>query len=141
MRELASGQADDPPLPDRRTLRDMEKKLSGVQRLVRVWTCQPGDARAPIVFELADQSLWQLCDAGLGWTRFKTISPEWMEHPEVKSYLPADIQPRPRNAEPWQYEFNLADGAVLWVKPGREDYAFRWGVRSPKGHPRKDLDR
>lgn len=55
-----------------------------------------------------------------------------MEHPAVKPHLPADIVPRPEPTGPWEYEFALAHGAVLWVKPGRQKQTFRWGVRRSK---------
>lgn len=89
------------------------------------------DGRKPLIFEMQDGTLWQLCDAGLGWTSFEITEPNWVEHPAVKPYLPADITPRPKDANPWEYEFSLKDGAVLWVRPGKR----------PKdlsvGHPKK----
>lgn len=120
------------PLPDRQTVRELEKKLSGRQRLNRVWEFTLDDGRKPLIFELADGSLWQLSDVGLGWTRFKEIGFGWTEHPAVKPHLPADILPRPKLTGPWDYEFTLANGVVLWVKPGRQKQTFRWGVRTSK---------
>jgi hypothetical protein len=87
------------------------------------------DGAKPLVFEMQDRTLWQLCDAGLGWTRFENTEPHWIEHPAVKPYLPADITPRPKDAKPWEYEFSLKAGAVLWVRPGKIPKTFRWGIR------------
>ena len=125
--------AGDPsePLPDRQTVRNLEKKLSRKQRLIRVWQFVMENGQKPLIFELADGSLWQLSDVGLGWTRFQEVSPSWTEHPAIKTHLPAYIIPRPKSPRPWDYEFTLAKGAVLWVKPSRQMQTFKWGVQLP----------
>ena len=117
--QILTGQAD-APLPDKKTVRELEKKLGRRQRLIRVWEFTLDDGRRPLIFELADGSLWQLCDVGLGWTRFLEIGSGWTEHPVVRPYLPADILPRPKGATFWDYEFTLKNGAALSVKPGRQ---------------------
>jgi hypothetical protein len=131
LRQILAGESDE-PLPDRRAVKELEKKLSRRQRLVRVWEFDLEDGRRPLVFELADASLWQLSDVGLGLTQFHEVGPGWMEHPAIKPYLPAEIMPRPQTAAPWNYEFTFSNGAVLWVKPGRQKQTFNWGVRKPK---------
>jgi hypothetical protein len=128
---ILAGESDE-PLPDRQTVRELEKKLGKRQRLIRVWEFISADDRKPLIFELADGSLWQLSDVGLGWTRFQEIGSAWTEHSVIKPHLPADILPRPKPTAPWDYEFTLANGAVLWVKPGSQKQTFRWGVRTPK---------
>ena len=132
MARVLSGQ-DEPPLPGRDAVKQIEKKLKGKTRLIRVWESELPEGGKPLVFELQDGSLWQLCDAGLGWTRFERIEPYWVEHPAIQPYLPADISPRPKVERPWEYEFTLKHGAVLWVKPGRRPQTFRWGVRTKAG--------
>jgi len=132
LRRILAGESDE-PLPDRQTIRELEKKLSRRQRLIRVWECPLDDGRKPLIFELADGSLWQLSDVGLGLTRFREVGPDWVEHPAVKPHLPADILPRPEPSGPWDYEFPLANVAVLWVKPGSQPQSFRWGLRTPNG--------
>jgi len=122
-------------LPERQTVREFEKKLRGRQRLIRVWEFASDDGGKPLVFELADGSLWQLCDIGLGWTRFQAVGPNWTEHPAIMPHLPAEILPRPKSTAPWSYELTLANGAVLWVKPGWKKQTFRWGVRTPGRAP------
>lgn len=131
LRRILAGESDE-PLPDRQTVRELDKKLSRRQRLVRVWEFTLADDRKPLIFELADGSLWQLSDIGLGWTRFQEIGPGWTEHSVIKPHLPADILPRPKPTAPWDYEFTLANGVVLWVKPDSQKQTFRWGVRTPK---------
>jgi hypothetical protein len=128
LEEVLAGQ--DKPLPDKETVREIDKKLTRRQRLTRVWEFSLNDGRRPLVFELADGSLWQLCDVGLGWTHYQTVRADWVEHPGIKPYLPADILPRPEAQNTWDYEFPLAKGAVLGVKPGRQKYTFRWGIRT-----------
>jgi hypothetical protein len=117
------------PLPGKDVVKERKKKLNQKQRLVRVWELDSSDEGKPLIFEMQDGILWQLCDAGLGWTFFENTEPNWVEHPAVKPYLPADITPRPKNAKPWEYEFSLKSGAVLWVRPGKRPKTFQWGIR------------
>jgi hypothetical protein len=134
LRKILSGQTEE-PLPGRQEVRQTEKKLNRQQRLVRVWEFSLDDGGKPLIFEFADGSLWQLCDVGLGWTRFKEIGSDWTEHPVTRPHLPADITPRPTVSAPWDYEFQLGKGAVLWVRPGRQPKTFKWGVRK-SGRPK-----
>ncbi len=136
MARVLSGQ--DEPLPGKDAVRQIEKKLKGKLRLVRVWEFQLPEGGKPLVFEMSDGTLWQLCDVGLGWTRFQRPEAHWVEHPALQPYLPADISPRPKNCRPWEYEFNLRAGAVLWIKPGRRPQTFQWGVRTKKGRTEPD---
>lgn len=131
LKRALAGELDE-PLPDRRTVREFEKNLGTRQRLIRIWEFTVADGRKPLIFELADGSLWQLSDVGPGWTRFQEVGPTWTEHPGIKPHLPAYILPRPKPAAPWDYEFTLANGAMLWVKPGHQRQTFKWGVRTPK---------
>lgn len=133
-KRILAGESDE-PLPDRGTLKQLAKKLSGRQRLIRVWVFTLDNGRKPLIFELADGSLWQLSDVGLGWTRFQKVDPNWTEHPAIKLHLSADILPRPKGVAPWDYEFTLANGAVLWVKPDRQRQTFKWGMRTADATP------
>jgi hypothetical protein len=129
-RRLLAGESEE-PLPGRQAVRELEKKLGKRQRLIRVWRFALEDGGRPLIFELADGTLWQLSDVGLGWTRFKEVGPKWTDLDELKPHLPADIIPRPKSSSPWDYEFMLANNVVLWVKPGREKKTFTWGIRMP----------
>jgi hypothetical protein len=120
---------DAEPLPSKDEVKEKEKKLKQKQRLVRVWEFELPEGGKPLVFEMQDGTLWQLCDVGLGWTRFKNTEPHWIEHPTIQTYLPADIIPRPKESKPWEYEFTLKAGAVLWVKPGKRPKSFQWGIK------------
>jgi len=126
---ILSGEGED-PLPGKYVVKERDKKLKRIQRLVRVWEFELPEGGKPLVFEMQDGTLWQLCDVGLGWTRFQNIEAHWVEHPAIQLYLPADITPRPKNAKPWEYEFKLKGGAALWVKPGKHPRTFHWGIRT-----------
>jgi len=126
---ILSGEGEE-PLPGKGVVKELERKLKRKQRLVRVWEFELPQGGKPLVFEMQDGTLWQLCDAGLGWTRFQNTEPHWVEHPAIKPHLPAEITPRPKGIKPWEYEFKLKHGAALWVKPGRHSQTFQWGIRT-----------
>jgi hypothetical protein len=122
---------DKEPLPDKKTVRELDRKLRKQQRLIRVWEPALGEGHSSLIFELVDGTLWQLSEVGLGWTRLEKPGLGWKENEAIRAHLPADIIPRPQCASPWDYEFTLADSVVLWVKPGRKEKTFRWGLRAP----------
>ncbi|NOQ22241.1 MAG: hypothetical protein GQ565_06290 [Candidatus Aegiribacteria sp.] len=133
---ILSGDGEE-PLPGKEVVKDREKKLKRKQRLVRVWEFNLPDGGKSLVFEMQDGSLWQLCDVGLGWTQFQSTEPHWVEHPAIKPHLPADIIPRPVAIKPWEYEFKLKAGTALWVKPGKHDRTFLWGLRTKNRNTEK----
>ncbi len=118
------------PLPNKETMKARDGKLRNPQHLVHVWEFERQDGGKPLVFEMQDGTLWQLCDVGLGWTNFDHVEPNWWEQPIIQPHLPAEINLRPQDAHPWDYEFTLKDDVVLWVKPGRRPKTFRWGLRN-----------
>jgi len=118
------------PLPDKQAVKELTK-LKKHCCLARVWEFTEEKGRKPLVFELADGSFWQLSDIGLGWTSYNAVGSNWIEHPRIKPYLPANILPRPPISAPWNYEFILAKGVVMWVKPGSLKRTFKWGLRMP----------
>jgi hypothetical protein len=110
------------PLPRKRRPRKQE-------RIVTAWEFALPDGRKPLVFETEDGCLWQLCDVGLGWTYYDELAPDWTPHELICKYLPANVDPRPKDGTSWEYEFRLAKGAILWVKPGSKPKTFKWGIR------------
>jgi hypothetical protein len=56
---------DDDPLPDKQAIRELDRRLRGKQRLVRVWEFKLEEGGRPLIFELANGSFWQLSDVGL----------------------------------------------------------------------------
>ncbi|TKB53547.1 MAG: hypothetical protein E8D50_07540 [Nitrospira sp.] len=122
---------DEEPLPDKKTVRELEKKLRNKQRLIRVWEPALEGGSRSLIFELADGTLWQLSDIGLGQTRFEKVGRDWKENQTIRTHLPTDITPHPKCDSPWDYEFTLASNVVLWVKPGQKKKTFKWGLRLP----------
>jgi len=130
--EILSGKSLE-PLPQKK------RKLKKQERLVRAWEFKLPDGTLPLIFETEDGCLWQLCDVGLGWTNFDRIGPDWKVNKVIQPYLPANIDPRPKNCQPWEYEFKLSKNAVLWVKPGSRERSFKWGIRTkPKIQERQE---
>ena len=62
---ILSGEGEE-PLPGKEVVKDRERKLKRKQRLVRVWEFDLPEGGKPLVFEMQNGTLWQLCDAGLG---------------------------------------------------------------------------
>ena len=125
---LLAGDLED-PVPDRDAIRELDKSIRKPQKLVRVWELNEPDGRKPLIFELEDGSLWQLSDAGLGWTRPTAVGEDWRVHSQIQPHLPAEISLRPNRTGPWEYEFALRGGVVLWIKPGTRVGTFKWGLR------------
>jgi hypothetical protein len=121
--KLIAGEPDE-PLISQRLLKKQE-------RIVRVWDVKVGDNLVTQIFETEDGCLWQFCDVGFGWTRLEKPAPEWTINERLQEYLPANINPRPSITEPWNYEFHLAKGAVLWVKRGKRERSYTWGIEAP----------
>ena len=121
--KLIAGEPDE-PLISQRLLKKQE-------RIERAWDVKVGDNLITQIFETEDGCLWQFCDVGLGWTPFEKPAPDWAINGRLQIYLPANINPRPPIVEPWNYEFNLAKGAVLWVKRGKRERAYTWGIKAP----------
>ena len=87
-----------------------------------------GGGSAPI-FQADDGTLWQLCDAGLGWTAYDQVEGSWRPSEAFRGLLPAWINPRPTMQEPWHFEIPFGRGATLVVGPGRKPRRFRWRIR------------
>ena len=126
LNEILSGKSPEPLL--------QKRKLKKQERLLRVWEFKLPDGTVPLIFETQDSCLWQLCDIGLGWTYFDRIDTHWKENKVIQPYLPADINPRPKDCHPWEYEFKLRKNAFLWVKPGNQERSFKWGIRTKSGN-------
>jgi hypothetical protein len=103
------------------------------ERIVRAWEFTLPGQEKPLVFETEDGCLWELCDVGLGWSYYYEVKPDWKLHEVICRHLPANVNPRPKTARPWDYQFRLARGAILWVKPGSRPKTFKWGIRTEGG--------
>jgi hypothetical protein len=120
---LVQGEEDEPLITQR-----MPKKQ---ERIVKVWDAEVADGLTTQIFETDDGNLWQLSDIGLGWSKFAKPEPYWKINVKIQQYLPASINPRPSISESWNYEFQLMRGAIFWVKPGRREKSYTWGVKEP----------
>ncbi|MFA6029618.1 MAG: hypothetical protein WC969_07180 [Elusimicrobiota bacterium] len=106
-----------------------KRKLKKIEVLVGAWEVQVGDGESTLILETDDGECWQFCDAGLGWTRFQSREATWVAEERIQRHLPATINPRPKNATPWNYDFQLRNGKKLWVKLGKKPLTFTWGIR------------
>ena len=107
-----------------------KRKLKKQERIVRVWECKVANMGKSLIFETADGELWQLCDVGLGWTYYDQVEPDWQENKTIAQYLPVNINPRPKDSKPWHYEFKLSKIATFWVRPGKQERTFNFGIRT-----------
>lgn len=101
------------PLPETRKPKK-EETIVGVYN-APVLT-EPG--KSLLVFETDDGLVWQLCDAGLGWSPYEAVDANWVRVAKFADLLPARINPRPPVAEPWTFELVFGKKAVLKVRPG-----------------------
>jgi|LSQX01.2.fsa_nt_gb hypothetical protein len=125
---LLQGEEDEPLIAQR-----LPKKK---ERLVKVWDVEVNDGLITQIFETDDGNLWQLSDVGLGWTKFNTPEPNWHVNEIFQKHLPATINPRPSISESWKYEFQLANDAVFWVKPGKKKKSYAWGINEHRNTSR-----
>jgi hypothetical protein len=134
-RRILAGETGE-PLPDKEMVKDLQTKLCKQQRLARVWSATTAQVRTSLIFELIDGTLRELSDVGLVGAETQKVGPVRIEHPDPQPHLPSDTLPRPKAPGPWDYEFALAKGATLWIKPGRRAQSFRWGVHVPEAKPK-----
>jgi hypothetical protein len=121
LRAVMRGEDFDPLLQQRRLRKEEE--------VVAVYEVpMPGGASA-LIFKTKDGVLWQLCDAGLGWTFYDQVGADWKPLESVQEKLPARIDPRPKIRKPWHYEISFKADFVLFVRPGPTRHTFRWGVK------------
>lgn len=120
---LLQGEQDEPLIAQR--------NLKKQERIEKVWDAEVADGVITQIFETDDGNLWQLSDIGLGWSRFEIRGSVWKINERIQRYLPANINPRPSIIESWNYEFHLAKGAIFWVKPGRREKTYTWGIKEP----------
>jgi hypothetical protein len=97
--------------------------------LIAVYEIQKSPGMSALIFQTKDSVLWQLCDAGLGWSAYEEVGSEWVRCPAFRDLVPAHINPRPPCDGPWHYDIFLGKGASLIVRPGEGKAAFRWSLR------------
>jgi hypothetical protein len=113
--------------PEEAMIRQRRPKKHEV--IVAVYDVPVEGAGSALIFQADDATLWQLCDAGLGWTPYDQVEATWRPAEAFSSLLPAPINPRPPMEKPWYFEIPFGHGATLVVRPGRERQQFRWRIR------------
>lgn len=115
--------------PEERT-----RKLSKTETLVNVYFCthmgEHGEKVTPL-FELADHTLWSLCDSGLTYGPTEVDTTCLPVVPGFLEALPADIRPRPKGAANWNYRIDLSTGFYIEVSSLDEgaEFIFKWTLR------------
>jgi len=74
--------------------------------------------KSVLVFVTDDGIVWQLCDAGLGWSAYDSVDAKWTPAAKFADLLPARIKPRPPVAAPWTFDIDFGKKATLTVRPG-----------------------
>lgn len=90
------------------------------ENVVKVFDVPTPSGRTVLVFQTDDGLLWQLCDAGLGWSAYGQVDASWPVSQKFATLLPARINPRPKASAPWNFEIPFGTQATLAVFPGKE---------------------
>ena len=106
-----------------------QRRLRKEEEIVGVYEVPIQRGGSSLVFKTKDGYLWQLCDAGLGWTFYDQVAADWNPLESVQKMLPTRIDPRPKIHKPWHYEISLKQDFILFVRPGPTPQIFRWGIK------------
>lgn len=120
---LAQLQAGDPH--DELMKRRKPKKR---ETIVHAWRIPSEGAGHVLILETEDGELWQFCEVGLGWSPYTLRGETWLSENAIEQHLPATVDPRPKNAKPWQFEFPLRNDKYLWVRMKTNPKCFVWGI-------------
>jgi hypothetical protein len=89
------------------------------ETIVAAFNVPVADGRKLLVFQTEDGALWQLCDAGLGWTSYEALDPTWPSAEKFADVFPAKVNPRPPVTGPWNFDLRLGKKATLSVQAGK----------------------
>src|SRR5690606_34166134 len=112
------------PLPSKKPLG------KATLRIIHAYNVPIEVKRVALVFETHEGEFLQFCDVGLGWSNFSEAQPDWEINTVLQPFLPANLTPRPDIQEPWNYEFKLPKNAILWVRRGKREQSFKFGIRT-----------
>jgi hypothetical protein len=86
--DTLSGKACEPLIEQRKPKKE--------EIVVNVFDVPTASGHTVLVFQTEDGLLWQLCDAGLGWSPHKAVESSWPKARKFIDLLPAKINPRPK---------------------------------------------
>jgi hypothetical protein len=107
------------------------------ETVVQVFNVATASGHTVLVFQTDDGVLWQLCDAGLGWSPYDHVDPSWPVAQKFAGLLPARINPRPKTSAPWTFEIPFGAHATLVVYPGKRAGQVIYHLRKPGSETRR----
>jgi hypothetical protein len=110
MERLRLGEPDEALIQQRKPLK--------TETIIAAYHVPVESGKSLLVFQSDDGLLWQLCDAGLGWTSYKEVGNDWVPALKFAPHLPARINPRPKTVCAWEYTL-IFNNASLAVRPGK----------------------
>lgn len=117
--------------------KQQRRKLQKTEMLINVYFYtsmgEDGEKATPLL-ELADHTLWSLCDCGLTYGPAEVDTTYLRPAPEFQKALPAEINPRPKGATDWNYRIRLSTGFYIEVSSveHNREFKFRWGLRKAR---------
>lgn len=121
VRAMLRGEEPEPLIRKRRPKKE--------EVIVAIYEAPTEAGGSTLIFQTEDRILWQLCDAGLGWTVYDQVESSWKPLVPLQKFLPARINPRPPIEKPWHFDILLGGGVSLAVRPGPRKNFFRWDIR------------
>jgi len=105
-----------------------QRRLRKREIVVRAWDIAIADRASTLILETDDGALWQLCDEGLGWTRYTAPEPHWQPSAIVMRHLPATLDPRPGAPGSWNYELILRSARLRVRLHPTVQNTYTWSV-------------
>ncbi len=78
-----------------------QRRLQKRENVVAVYEAPIESGGRVLVFQTEDQVIWELCEVGLGYSRFRSARNEWQKSAQFDNILPALVNPRPEVTNPW----------------------------------------
>lgn len=107
------------------------RRIPGTNELVDIieaWIIRAGPGAGGLALRDSAGDMWQLCDAGLGWSYDREPEEGWVPFSKLLALLPAKIVARPKGARPWNYKLHVSTGALICVE--REvTGGIRWSIK------------
>jgi hypothetical protein len=106
------------------------------ETVVKAFNVPTTSGHTVLVFQTDDGLLWQLCDAGLGWSPYDHVDPSWPLAQKFTGLLPAKINPRPKTSVAWTFEIPFSARASLAVYPGKRAGQVIYDLRIKDSQPK-----